>query len=50
MIKNGRIKTDKNIFKLLTKDDSSIFYAAEKITNTLLKEARKSNYVNDKVL
>ena len=49
-MKNGRIKTDKNIFKLLTKDDSSILYAAEKITNTLLKEARKSNYVNDKVL
>ena len=50
MIKNDRIKTDKNLFKLLTKDDSGIFYAAEKITNTLLKEARKSNYISDKVL
>ena len=50
MIKNNRIKTDKNLFKLLTKDDSGIFYAAEKITNTLLKEARKSNYISDKVL
>ena len=50
MIKNDRIKTDKNLFKLLTKYDSGIFYAAEKITNTLLKEARKSNYISDKVL
>ena len=29
------LKQEKNLFKSLTKDDNSIFFAAEKITNSL---------------
>ena len=44
------LKQTENLFKSLTKDDFSIFYATEKITNSLSKKAKKSAYAKDKVL
>ena len=44
------IKQTKNLFKSLTKDEFSVFYAANKIRSDLLKKARKSYYPKDKVL
>ena len=43
-------KQTKNLFKSLTKNENSVFYSAEKITNNLLKKANKSNYSKDKFL
>ena len=44
------LKRTKSLFKALQKDDESVFYATEKITNNLIKKAKKSNYPKDKVL
>ena len=44
------IKQTKNLFKSLTKDEFSVFYAADKITNNLLEKARKSYHLKDKVM
>ena len=44
------IKQTKNVFKSLSKDEFSIFYATDKINRNLFKKARKSFYAKDKVL
>ena len=43
------VKRTNNLFKALQKDDESVFYATEKITNNLIKKAKKSNNQKDKV-
>ena len=43
------VKRTKNLFKALQKDDESVFYASEKITNNLIKKVKNSNYLKDKV-
>ena len=42
-------KKVKNLYKALQRDDESVFYASEKINNTLIKKAKRSNYSKDKV-
>ena len=37
-----KLEQIKNIFKKLIKDVKSVFYAADRITRTLLNKARKS--------
>ena len=44
------IKQTKDLFKSLTKDEFSVFDAADKITNNLLEKARKSYHLKDKVM
>ena len=44
-----KLKQTKNLLKKLIKDEKSIFYAADRITRTLLNKARKSLYKKDKV-
>ena len=44
-----KLKQTKNLFKKLIKDEKSIFYAADRITRTLLNKAKKSLYEKDKV-
>ena len=39
----------KNLFKKLINDQNSVFYAADKINNTLLNKGRRSSYEKDKV-
>ena len=43
-----KLKHAENLFKKLTKDEKSIFYAVDRITRTLLNKARKSLYVKNK--
>ena len=43
------VKRSKNLYKTLQKDDESVFYATEKVTNNLIKEAKKSSYHKEKV-
>ena len=43
------VKQIKNLYKSLQRDDESVFYASEKVTNGLTKKAKKSNYPKDKV-
>ena len=42
-------KKTKNLYSALVKDQKSIFYATDKITNNLLIKARVSIYLKDKV-
>lgn len=42
-----KLKQTKNLFKKLIKYEKSIFYAADRITRTLLNKARKSLYEKD---
>ena len=42
-------KKAKKLYKVLQRDDESVFYATEQINNTLTKKARRSNYSKDKV-
>ena len=42
-------KKVKNLYKPLQRDDESVFYTSEKINNTLIKKAKRSNYSKDKV-
>ena len=42
-------KKVKNLYKALQRDDESVFYASEKINNTLIKKAKRSNYSKDNV-
>ena len=49
MNNNIELKQAKTLFKLLIKDDNSIFFTAEKINNSLLRKAKKSVYSKDKV-
>ena len=42
-------KKAKSLYKVLQRDDESVFYASEKINNTLIKKAKRSNYSKDKV-
>ena len=42
-------KKAKKLYKVLQRDDESVFYATEQINNTLIKKARRSNYSKDKV-
>ena len=37
------------MYKALQRDNESVFYASEKINNTLIKKAKKSSYQKDKV-
>ena len=39
----------KNLFKKLINNQNSVFYAADKINNTLLNKGRRSSYEKDKV-
>ena len=39
----------KNLFKKLINDQNSVFYAADKINNTMLNKGRRSSYEKDKV-
>ena len=39
----------KNLFKKLINDQNSVFYAADKINNTLLNKVRRSSHEKDKV-
>ena len=43
------LKRTKNFYKSLQNDEESVFYASEKVTNTLIKKAKKSAYAKDKV-
>ena len=38
----------KNLFKKLINDQNSVFYAADKINNTLLNKGRRSSYEKDR--
>ena len=42
-------KKTKNLYNALFKDQKSIFYATDRITNNLLNKARVSTYPKDKV-
>ena len=42
-------KKTKNLYNALVKDQKSIFYATDRITNNLLNKARVSIYLKDKV-
>ena len=42
-------KQMKNLFKKLTNDQNSVFYAADRINSTLLNKGRRSLYEKDKV-
>ena len=44
-----KIKQVKKLYKSLTKDENSVFYAADSINKTLINRARKSLYDKDKV-
>ena len=44
-----KIKQVKKLYKSLTKDENSVFYAADSISKTLINRARKSLYDKDKV-
>ena len=41
------IKKARNLYKALTNDSRSVFYATNKITKTLVKKARNSLYKKD---
>ena len=41
------IKKARNLYKALTNDSRSVFYATNKITKTLVKKARNSLYNKD---
>ena len=43
------VKQAKNLYRSLQRDDDSVFYASERVTNTLIKKAKKSTYPKDKV-
>ena len=43
-----KVKQTRNLFKKLIKDEKSIFYAADRITETFFNKARKSLYKKDK--
>ena len=43
------IKRTKNLYKVLQRDEGSIFYASEKINNNLIKKSKKSSYPKDKL-
>ena len=43
------IKKARNLYKALTDDSRSVFYATNKITKTLVKKARNSLYKKDTV-
>ena len=42
-------KKTKNLYNALVKDQKSIFYATDRITNNLLNKARVSTYLKDKL-
>ena len=42
-------KKAKNLYKALQRDAESVFYASEKINNTLIKKTKRSDYSKDKV-
>ena len=42
-------KKAKNFYNALVRDQKSIFYATNKITNNLINRTRVSSYPNDKV-
>ena len=42
------VKRTKNLSKVLQKDNESVLFANEKITDRALKKVRKSNYEKDK--
>ena len=42
-------KKTKNLYNALVRDQRSIFYATDKITNNLVNKARVSSYPKDKV-
>ena len=44
-----KLKQTKNLFEKLIRDKKSIFYAAERISRTLLNKANKSLYEKDKI-
>ena len=46
---NEQQKQLTNLFKKLINDQNSVFYAADKINNTLLNKGRRSSYEKDKV-
>ena len=43
-------KKTKNLYNALVKDQKSIFYATDRITNNLLNKARVSTYLKDKLI
>ena len=42
------VKRTKNLYKVLQKDNESVLFANEKVTDRALKKVRKSNYEEDK--
>ena len=42
-------KRTKNLYNALKTDEQSVFFASDKINNTLIKKAKKSRYEKDKV-
>ena len=43
------VKQAKNLYRSLQRDDDSVFYASERVTNILIKKTKKSTYPKDKV-
>ena len=42
-----KIKRAKNLYKALQKDNKSVFFGSEEITNKYIKKARRSNHEKD---
>ena len=42
-------KKTKNLYNALVRDQKSVFYATDKITNNLINKARTSTYAKDRV-
>ena len=42
------VKQTKNLYKSLQRGDESVFYASEKVTNSLIKKAKKSAILRTK--
>ena len=42
-------KKTKNLYNALVRDQKSVFYATDEITNNLIKKARTSTYAKDRV-
>ena len=42
-------KKTKNLYNTLVRDQKSVFYATDKITNNLINKARTSTYAKDRV-